>query len=299
MSDDGFSALRPRLFGIAYRILGSVADAEDVVQDAWLRWQGADRETVRSPEAYLSTIATRLSINMATTARARREVYPGPWLPEPIDTSADPALGAERAELVDLAVLVLLERLTPLERAVFVLREAFEYPYRQIAEIVEVSESNARQIGKRARDHVNGQRRETVARAERDRLLRVFVAAAYTGDLDKLESLLSASVMALSDGGGKVNAARVPVHGIERVARYLAGVVAKFAGGSTVEFVELNNSDAVVISVGDAVIGVCALSVAADGIDGVFTMVNPDKIGHLSPRPVLVGEIRTESADPG
>lgn len=262
-------------------MLGSVTDAEDVVQDAWLRWQGTDQSAVRDPGAFLSTVTTRLSINVATSARARREHYVGPWLPEPLDASADPAVGAERAELVDLAVLVLMERLTPLERAVFVLREAFDYPFRQIAEIVEVSEANARQIGKRARDHVRVQQRGAVDRGERDRLLRVFLTAAYSGDLDQLEQLLAGSVVALSDGGGKVTAARVPVHGIVRVARYVAGVVEKFAGGTTVSFVDLNNSDAAVITHGDVVIGVCAISVTAAGIDGVFTMMNPDKLGQL------------------
>lgn len=280
-----FDSLRPRLFGIAYRMLGSVADAEDMVQDAWLRWQGADRDAVRNPEAFLATVITRLSINSITSARARRERYVGPWLPEPLDTSADPAVGAERAALVDIAVLVLLERLTPYERAVFVLREAFDYPYRQIAEIVEVSESHARQLGKRAREHVKSGRREAVGRDERDRLLRVFLAAAYSGDLEGLESLLAGSVVAVADGGGKVTAARVPVRGAERVAQYVAGVVTKFAGGSTITFVELNNSDAAVIAIGELVIGVCVISATVDGIDGVFTMMNPDKIGQLSPAP--------------
>src|SRR5689334_12460690 len=152
--DVRFDQVRPRLFGIAYRMLGSVADAEDVVQDTWLRFNRTDPETIRNTSAFLATTTTRLAINVATSARARRELYVGPWLPEPVSTAKDPLLGAEESEALDLAVLLLLERLPARERAAYILREAFDYPFRQIAEILDTSEPNARQLAKRAREHL-------------------------------------------------------------------------------------------------------------------------------------------------
>jgi RNA polymerase sigma-70 factor (ECF subfamily) len=152
---DAYLELRPRLFGIAYRMLGSVAEAEDVLQEAWLRWQDTDHSTIDSPSAFLGLTTTRLSLNVIQSPRWRRETYVGPWLPEPVDTSADPALGAERAEALEFACLLLMERLTPYERAAYVLREAFVYPYEQIADVLEVSAVCARQLVSRARKHVN------------------------------------------------------------------------------------------------------------------------------------------------
>src|SRR6185295_13519794 len=157
-SDDGvsvFESVRPRLFGIAYRMLGSAAEAEDIVQDAWLRWQGTDRTAVADPPAFLATATTRLAITFSQSARSRRETYIGPWLPEPIDTSGDPRLGAERAEALEFAVLLLLEKLSPTERAAYVLREAFDYSYDQIAHTIRSTEANARQLVTRARKHVS------------------------------------------------------------------------------------------------------------------------------------------------
>src|SRR5690606_35996698 len=166
-----FESVRPRLFGIAYRMMGTVAEAEDLVQEAWLRWQGTDHESVREPAAFLATTVTRLALTELDSARARRERYVGSWLPEPVDTSADPALGAERAEALSFAVLLLLERLTPPERAAYVLHEAFDYPYRRIAEVLETSEANARQWGSRARAHLERARTASVTDAQRERLL--------------------------------------------------------------------------------------------------------------------------------
>jgi len=183
-----FAELRPRLFGIAYRMLGSVADAEDVVQDAWIRWQEYDRSAVRDPAAFLATTTTRLAINELQSARVRREAYLGPWLPEPIDTGEDPELAAERDEALDFAVLRLLERLSPTERAAYVLREAFAYPYDRIAEIVETTDANARQLVSRARRHIAKGRHASVRRADRDRLHDAFLEAAHDGDLEAIES---------------------------------------------------------------------------------------------------------------
>lgn len=173
-----FLSVRPRLFGIAYRMLGTVAEAEDIVQDAWVRWQTTDRSAVLDPAAYLATTTTRLAINVAQSAHSRRETYIGPWLPEPVDTSADPALGAERGEALQLAVLLLLQKLSPTERAAYILREAFDYSYRQIATILHLTEPNTRQIVTRARKHVAGERRTPVKHAEQQRLMHAFITAA-------------------------------------------------------------------------------------------------------------------------
>jgi len=195
--DDGLSAFlraRPRLFGIAYRMLGSAAEAEDIVQDVWLRWQTTDRNPVRNPLAFLVAATTRLAINVLHSARARREICSGSWLPEPIDTTTDPGLWAERGEALNSAVLLLLEKLSPTERAAYVLREAFSYPYRQIAGDLRIQEANARQLVSRARERVSGGRRAPVGPAQHRRLLSAFVAAARTGDLTRLERLLVSDV---------------------------------------------------------------------------------------------------------
>ena len=234
-----FEDVRPRLFGLAYRMLGSVAEAEDVVQDAWLRWQGTDRRVVRNPAAFLTTTTTRLAINATTSAHARRETYIGPWLPEPVDTSADPALGAERAEALEMAVLLLLEKLGPTERAAYVLREAFGYSYREIADVLDTSEVNARQVARRAREHLDSERSAPATPAQQRRLLESFVAAARVGDLDGLERLLVDDVVVRPDGGGEVHASRVELVGAgahrhvpgQHPAQVLAGLDAADRGG--------------------------------------------------------------------
>lgn len=187
-----FVSVRPRLFGLLYRMLRSAAEAEDVVQDVWVRWQTADQSRVRDAEAFLVTTATRLAINVMQSARSRRETYVGPWLPESIDTTTDPGSGAERREALELGVLRLLENLSPNERAAYILREAFDYPYRDIANVLRVEEANARQVVTRARRHlVNGRRTPTKC-TERRRLLEAFVAAAHNGDVADLEGILCA-----------------------------------------------------------------------------------------------------------
>jgi RNA polymerase sigma factor (sigma-70 family) len=210
LADSGlpvFLRAQPRLFGIAYRMLGSAAEAEDIVQDVWVRWQTADRSVVRNPTAFLVAATKRLAINVLQSARARRETYVGPRLPEPVDTTADPVLGAERGEALNVAVLVLLEKLSPTERAAYVLREAFNYLYREIASILRIEEANARQLATRARAHVAERRRAPVRPAEQRRLLNAFIAAAKAGDLVRLESLFASHVVSTSDGGGLVRAA--------------------------------------------------------------------------------------------
>lgn len=187
-----FANVRPRLFGIAYRMLSSVADAEDIVQDVWLRWQSCDRAAVRDAAAFLMTTTTRMCINHMQSAHSRRETHVGPWLPEPVDTSADPALGAERGEALHVATLILLERLSPTERAAYILREAFDYPYELIGSTIAVTEVNARQLVSRARKHLAAGRREATSRADQRRLLSAFVTAAHTGDMTALKTVFAA-----------------------------------------------------------------------------------------------------------
>ena len=203
--DDGllaFAPVRPRLFGIAYRMLGSAAEAEDVVQDVWMRWQSTNRTAIENPPAYLAMTATRLCINLAQSAHSRRESYIGTWLPEPVDTSADPAIGAERGEALKLAVLLLLEKLSPTERAAYVLREAFDYSYRQIAYVLQIEEANTRQLVSRARKHIADGQRMAVSSDEQRRFLEAFIRAAQKGDMAGLEGLFVEDVVSYSDGGG-------------------------------------------------------------------------------------------------
>jgi len=279
---DIFHSARPRLFGIAYRMLGSAVEADDVLQEAWLRWNAADRESVAEPAAYLATVVTRLSIASLTSARARREVYVGPWLPEPVDTSADPLLGAERAEALSLAVLLLLEKLSPAERAAFVLHAAFDYPHSRIAEVLETSEANARQLYSRARKHLDAARSRPVETGDRARLLGAFLAAAEAGDLEALEAVLAHDVVSISDGGGKVLAARKIVDGPERVAHFLLGVLEKFGQGVTPVPVVVNG-DAAVLGVRDdgSALALWTVDVGPDGIRGVYIVLNPDKLSRF------------------
>ncbi|MDF0514257.1 RNA polymerase sigma-70 factor [Agromyces sp. H3Y2-19a] len=279
-----FERVRGRLFGIAYRMLGSASEAEDLVQDAWLRWQGTDRTVVDDPAAFLATTTTRLAINALQSARARRETYVGPWLPEPVDTSADPTLGAERAEALGFAVLVMLERLSPTERAAYVLREAFAYPYDQICEIVQVSEAAARQLVSRARKHLAGDRRRAVPASEQRRLLTAFLAAAKTGDLVALERLLAEDVVSYSDGGGVVRASKVPVVGRERVAKFVRAFHAHFWDGVDLTEAETNGQPSVLLSKEGATFAVITIVTGRDGIDQVLWMMNPDKLGAVASR---------------
>jgi RNA polymerase sigma-70 factor (TIGR02957 family) len=277
-----FADLRPRLFGIAYRMLGSSTEAEDLVQDVWLRWQTCDRSTVSNPAAYLATATTRLAINATQSARVRRETYIGPWLPEPIDTSADPHLGAERGEALGFAVLLLLERLSPNERAAYVLREAFDYPYGQIADILQSTEVAVRQLVSRARKHVAAERRTPVTAEEQRRLLEAFVGAARAGDLATLEELFAADVVSYSDGGGVAKAARFPLIGANRVARFVTAVASWFWTGVEVDWAQQNGQAAAVLSRDGIVFAVITVGASARGIDQLMWMMNPAKFTAVS-----------------
>jgi RNA polymerase sigma-70 factor (ECF subfamily) len=279
-----FINVRPRLFGIAYRMLGSAVEAEDIVQDAWMRWQSTDRSVVRDPPAFLVTTTTRLAINVAQSARSRHEEYVGPWLPEPIDTSADPRLGAERSEALEFAVLILLEKLSPTERAAYVLREAFDYPYREIAEILRLSEENTRQIVTRARKHISDERQAPVSYEERERLLNAFIAAAQNGDLPALEGLFASQVVSYSDGGGVVRAARNPVTGQMRVAKFISSVSSFFWTGVTLEVIEANRQPCVLISRDGAAVVLVTIDASAEGINRIMWMMRPSKLRGISNR---------------
>jgi RNA polymerase sigma-70 factor (TIGR02957 family) len=287
-SDDAlavFEGVRGRLFGIAYRMLGSASEAEDIVQETWLRWQGTDRSVVQEPPAFLATATTHLAINALQSAHARRETYIGPWLPEPVDTSRDPTLGAERAEALGFAVLVMLERLTPTERAAYVLREAFAYPYDQICEIVQVSQPTARQLVSRARKHLAGERRREVTHQEQRRLLSAFLNAARTGDLVELERLFAQDVVSYADSGGMVrSAAKYPVVGRTKVARIVRAYHTTFWNEVEVTQTETNGQPSVVLTKAGAAFGVIAIVVSAGAIDQVLWMMNPHKLGAVASR---------------
>lgn len=278
---EAFTQVRPRLFGIAYRMLGSALDADDLLQDVWLRWQDYDHTKVTNPAAFLATITTRLAINATRTARVRHETYIGPWLPEPVDTSADPQLGAERDAALELAVLLLMEKLPPTERAAYVLREAFDYPYAQIAEIVQVSEVAARQLVSRARKHLADGRRTPAPAADQRRLLTAFVAAAKSGDLATLEELLAADVVSYSDGGGVARASKIPVVGRERVSRYVRAFADRFWVGVDVTWVRVNSQAAALLTVDGERYGLLTVTASADGIDQVMWLLNTGKLAAI------------------
>jgi RNA polymerase sigma factor (sigma-70 family) len=284
-SDDGvsvFESVRPRLFGIAYRMVGSAAEAEDIVQDAWLRWQGTDRSAVVDPPAFLATATMRLAITFAQSARSRRETYIGPWLPEPVDTTGDPRLGAERAEALEFAVLLLLEKLSPTERAAYVLREAFDYSYDQIAHILRSTEANARQLVTRARKHIRDGRRKSVSSSEQRRLLNAFVLASQKGDLPALEKLFASEVVSYADGGGAVHVARLPVSGRERVVNYIAAVGPYLWSGLTLEWIETNGQASVLMLRNGTAIGLATVEASEEGISRILLMMRPSKLVAIS-----------------
>ncbi|MFE5189500.1 RNA polymerase sigma-70 factor [Streptomyces sp. NPDC056628] len=284
-----FEAARPRLEAIAYRLLGSASEAEDAVQETFLRWQAADVERVEVPEAWLTKVLTNLCLNQLGSARARRETYVGQWLPEPL-LAGDPMLGpadtAEQRESVSYAVLVVLERLSPSERAVYVLREAFDYTHREIAEILDVTEAASQQILHRARGHVaRGRVRTEVDEAAARRIVDEFLAAAVSGRTEPLVRLLTEDAVVVGDGGGKVPARARAVEGALAVARFLRGLfkpsAAKRAlvGGSPEYYATTANGEpALVVVVDRRVIGVMCVEVTEDGLAAFRSQVNPDKL---------------------
>ncbi|MES9539529.1 MULTISPECIES: RNA polymerase sigma-70 factor [unclassified Actinomadura] len=284
---DPYLEHRRLLFGTAYRLLGSVADAEDVLQDAWLNWNAADRTAVRNPRAYLVRMVTNLALNRLNSARATRETYVGPWLPEPLLTSPDIAQETELADTVSTAMLVILETLSPLERAVFVLREVFGYTHAEIADTLDRPEATVRQIARRARTHVQARRpRFDADPAQREKVTARFIAACSGGDLNAVMQLLAPDVTAWSDGGGKVTAALRPVHGPDNVARWFLGVLAKpVSAGVALRPATINGELGILVTLDDRPLGALTYDLAEDGIQNLRLQINPDKLTGLNPDP--------------
>ena len=280
MSEDAFALHRSLLFTVAYEMLGSASDAEDVVQETWLRWADVDHAEVRDPRAYLVRIITRQALNRLRSVARRREEYVGEWLPEPLLTSPDVAADIELAESVSIAMLTVLETLGPAERAVFVLREVFEIPYDEIAEAVGKSPTTVRQIAHRARDHVAARRpRMPVSTTEQQEAVDRFLAAIRHGDLQGLLDVLAPDVVVMSDGGGLVAAARRPIEGAERVASFLIGAArqADFEANA----VWLNGSPGARIDIGGEINTAVSLSVENGRIARIYAIRNPHKLARL------------------
>jgi RNA polymerase sigma-70 factor (ECF subfamily) len=289
MRTDEFVALRPLLFSIAYRMLGSVSEAEDVVQDTFLRYQRAvsDGLEIESPKAYLSAVVTRLAIDQLRSARNRRETYVGEWLPEPLLTdSDDPARVAEEADSLSMAFLLLLERLSPVERAVFLLHDVFAFDYDEIGAIVDKSAVNCRQLASRARRHIETEKpRYQTSKRERDELATRFFAAMTAGDVDGLVTMLADDVIVYGDGGGKAPQWSQPIIGPQRVASLFAGLGRQLQSFAiTVELRDVNGQPGAVLRTPDGeLINVFALDIIAGVVQTVRSVINPDKLRHLGP----------------
>jgi len=284
---EAFLAHRNLLFTVAYEMLGSAADAEDVLQETWLRWAGADLGTVHDQRAYLVRITTRQALSRLRTLGRRKESYVGPWLPEPLLTAPDVAEDAELADSVSMAMLLVLETLTPAERAVFVLREVFDVAYDEIAEAVGKSPAAVRQIAHRARAHVAARRpRETVSPAEAQAALEAFQRAVETGDLQRLLGILAPDVVALSDGGGVVQALPAPVVGPGRVARVLAGV-SRLGAAVSLQPAQVNGYPALILRVNGEIDTVIAIRIGDGLISGLYAVRNPEKLSHMAKETIL------------
>jgi RNA polymerase sigma-70 factor (ECF subfamily) len=282
---EAFNQHKSLLFSVAYRMLGSAADAEDLLQETFIRWQQAPEVEIESPRALLVTILTRLCINHLQSARVRREEYVGQWLPEPLVTAPtqNPLLSFEIDESLSLAFLLLLERLTPMERAILLLREAFDYEYSEIALLLEQSEPNCRQLLRRARQHIKEVRpRFDASRQQREELLRRFSEATAQGDLDGLVSLLSKEAVFHSDGGGKAPALPKPIYGAENIARGVLEGVRKLVPKNLVRrFVEINGQPGIVTFLDGRPFSVFTLDVSNQLISHVYVVTNPEKLKHI------------------
>jgi len=280
---DAFVAHRGLLFTVAYEILGSAADAEDVLQESWLRWSSVDRDDVRDPRAYLVRTVTRQSLNLLRTASRRREEYVGPWLPEPLLTTPDVADDVVLAESVSVAMLTVLETLGPTERAVFVLREVFDVPFDEIADAVGKTPAAVRQIAHRARDHVAARRpRVAVDASEHDLAVQRFIAVMNSGDVQGLMDVLAPDVVSVTDSGGLVrHAARRPLHGADRVVAFLQGSITKLDMAFAVIPLRVNGMLAAGIQVGGALLAAVSFTVEDGRITQVFSVANPGKLSGL------------------
>ena len=281
-----FEELRPQLVGAAYRVLGSVADAEDAVQETWLRWAAADRSEVRDPRAYLLTVATRQALNRVRQQQSRREDYVGPWLPEPVSTDRGPAESVELSDSVSMAMLVVLESLSPLERAAFVLHDVFGLSFAEVATTLDRSEAAVRQLANRARGHVHSRRPEVVDRKRHDAVLDQFIQHLTTGDMDSFMALLAPDVVLVTDGGGIKRAALRPIHGPEKVVRWLVGVLNRpdYTGETRVEVTRLNDETAILLYADDELDTVAFCTVEDRGITALYFVRNPVKLGQVTGR---------------
>ncbi|WP_110590076.1 RNA polymerase sigma-70 factor [Microbacterium suaedae] len=281
MSGDAFTDHRRLLFTIAYEILGSVSDAEDVVQESWIRWNDADRGSVRDARAYLARIATRQALNRVRAVSRRREEYVGPWLPEPLLTTGDVAEDAVLSESVSTAMMLVLETLGPVERAVFVLREVFDFGYDEIAEAVDRAPATVRQIAHRAREHVRARRpRVEVGSSEAAAVLELFRRASTTGDVGSLMEVLAPGVVLIADGGGRVTASRRPIHGAEKVLRFIVGLIEKNPG-TTLVVDEINGRAGIRVLLDGEPDGAVTVDVAGGRITAIYYVRNPDKLARL------------------
>lgn len=282
-----FNEHRRLLFSLAYRMTGSVADAEDIVQETFLRWQAVGQEEIKAPRAYLSTIVTNLCINHLQSARIKREEYIGPWLPEPLitDENQDPMRNIQMADSLSMAFMILLESLTPTERACFLLREVFDYEYEEIAHMIGKTESNCRQMVSRARLHIRERRpRFDVSKEAQSRLTNQFIKACASGDLKGLMSLLAEDVSLFSDGGGQATAARKPIYGADHVGRFLAGLVKRVDPSHhlTARPTEVNGQPGFITYLDGRLQNVFALDIADNRIRAVYIVVNPSKLRYIS-----------------
>jgi RNA polymerase sigma-70 factor (ECF subfamily) len=294
-----FEPYRRRLLGLAYRMLGSMADAEDAVQEAYLRWHGLDRDRVSDPRAFLMTTTTRICLDMLTSARARHEEYVGPWLPEPVvDTAAlAPDSRTELAEDLSIALLLILDQLSPLERAAFLLHDVFDFSFNEVATALERSEAACRQLAVRARAHVRAARprgatqpqaRSGAIDAKHAQLLSAFRAATEAGDLHAMTQFLASDVRVVSDGGGKVRAALEVIEGADRAARFLVGVTRKRPGAwwredFTLRFATINGMPGVIVDAPEGPVQTTAFEIEGDVIRALYIVRNPDKLRHLAP----------------
>ena len=280
-----FERHRPYLLRVAYGMLGRVSQAEDVVQEAWLRWKEADHDKVDSDRAYLSTIVTRLCLDELKSARHRREQYVGPFLPEPFLESKrnTPEEAAERADAISMAVLVLLERLTPVQRAVFLLREVFGYSYATIADTIGKKEAHCRKIAQRAREQIESEKpRFEPDKEEQKVLLESFLEAVNDGELQRLKELLAEEAVAYTDGGGKVTAARKPVRGADNIARFVLGLSKNAPEDLNLEFRQVNGRPGYLVRFGEQLQSVWSFRIEQQQIREIYVVLNPDKLGHLT-----------------
>jgi len=278
-----FEACRPKLFGIAYRMLGEISTAEDIVQDAYLRWHHSERGNIDNPEAFLVTVTTRLCIDHLKSAKVSRESYIGPWLPEPLIAANDePEMAQALADTLSYGWLMLLERLDPVERAVFILREAFDYKHQEIADILGKSEANSRQLARRAKQHIQQDDRRSDGVDDRDKLFGEFLQACATGDMDQLFDLLADDITVYSDGGGKVRAALRPLQGKERVMRFLKRLFQNMDDSSDVRLCRINGQPGLSIYEDGKLTATTTMEFENGKVKQLYSVRNPDKLSCIS-----------------